>query len=232
MKAYPFLNQITLTSTTAAGSTSIFNEAVKHFSPLWRILSGGELMRIEAKNRGMTIGEMATFNLNNPRAGVDIKIDQELNIYSLTDRVFIESRLAHFTTRGATTKVFRDCPIDIRAERRLKQQKKEAQFFKEVRTEILKRDSDDETRYKRLYGQGCIWSPHQFDLVLSSEFLNPEELFQRILAKHAEIQKAILQMVSEDAGSTQLVSGPTFRPEFRMDYSRFITPSFVGETRR
>ena len=178
-----FAHSISVTSLTGTGSSTTLKVIKNKLNnSMYRYVSGGAIMRSFAAERGCSIEEMATFNLEHPEAGYDMRLDKMIETFSLQDYVIAEARLAHVFS-PYSFHVLLTCDLEIRATRR----SKDAEFVDKgldvVRAEIVKRDLDDNARYEKLY-PGCIWEESEFDLVVDTGKLNPEQILELIFNSH------------------------------------------------
>ena len=178
------------------------------------------MMRQEARFRNMTIEEFASYNLAHPVAGIDKMLDQRINILGTHDYVIAEGRLPHIFLPGAF-KVYLDCAFSIRASRRAEQISSPLAI---VKKDLRKRDSDDNTRYQKLYGPGCLWTPDQFDLVINTGDMDEMEVFQYMLASHEKWK--------EEAGAPwsvkSMVSDSSCWPAFAINVHNLFVPACSG----
>jgi cytidylate kinase len=178
-----FAHQISITSKTAAGKTSLVRELRKLLpGDSYRWVSGGSIMRERAAQFGMSIEEFAAHNRLHPEEGHDKWLDGHIATLAEEDGMVCDGRLVHFFMPGAF-KVWIECDLATRAGRRHKDESHKEYW--RVEREIEKRDQDDEERYTKLY-PGCIWQPQQFDLVLDSRSCFPDMLARRLVREHAD----------------------------------------------
>jgi cytidylate kinase len=176
-----FSRQISITSLTAAGKTTLVRELRKLLGEEpYRWISAGGLMRERAEAHGMTMEEFARHMKLHPEEGHDQWLDGRIAELAGEDGMVSDGRLVHYFMPGAF-KVWVECGFETRATRRHRQNP-DKPFWQVVR-EVGDRDHDDEERYRKLY-PGCIWKPQQFDLVLDSEHAAPHLLAARLVREH------------------------------------------------
>lgn len=187
--ALRFSNQISITSLTGAGSSSLLQglkEVLGEKTHLY--LSMGDLMRQRATEVGMSIEELAAFNKEHPEAGHDRWCDGELQKRAERNFLICEGRIPHIWMRYAC-KVLLVCDLDIRAERR-RLQKYPDLSVAEVRDLITKRDDDDRLRYDVMY-PGWNWCQGQYDVVINTGQCSKENSVRFLLEEH---RKHIMKM--------------------------------------
>lgn len=179
-----FEHQISITSQTGVGSTSLFKALkVKLEGQPYLWVSGGSLMRERAEQCGFgkDINAFTRHVLEHPEEGHDEWLDRRIAELAQNDWMICESRLSHFFMPEAF-KVLLECDSTIRAERRQKDESDKT--VEQVLRGIEERDENDKARYTTLY-PGCIWEKDQYDLVLSTELLFPQEVAELLLREHA-----------------------------------------------
>jgi cytidylate kinase len=185
-KVRPFLHQISITSKTGVGSTTLFSELKKRFDAFpYRWVSGGSLMRARAAELGMNIGQFAAHNRVHPEEGHDRWCDDTIAHFAEHDWVICESRLSHVFMPGAF-KVLLVCDPEIRAERQRAISRSKS--LKQIREEIENRDRDDDARYVELYPD-CLWGQEDFDLVMNTGVLSLAREMEALLNHYEKWQK-------------------------------------------
>ena len=176
-----FQNQISITSLTGTGSTSLFKvlqEKLKGEPYRW--FSGGELFRARGAELGMSVGQFAAHCLEHPEEEHDRWVDETIQNHAQADWMICESRRAHFSMPHAF-KVLLECHIVMRAMRRHRDQKHLSLL--QVRREIEERDRNDIRRYASLY-PGCLWESKRFDLIIDTAEGEPPQLAEILLSQH------------------------------------------------
>jgi len=176
-------NSISITSVTGVGSSTTVKRLMPLLPHITRLVSGGGIQRGLAASRGMTIEQWSEYCRNHLEEGIDQKVEAMLAAYGKQNHVVIESRLAHIAAPHSFH-VLLHCDADIRASRRSEQERRD---FEDVRAAIIKRDEDDETRYKALYGDDVVWGHEKFDLVIDTgnEGNSPDRIAAIIVEEHA-----------------------------------------------
>lgn len=163
---------IGITSQSGVGSSTALDNLHRVIGDRsWRFVSGGDLMRREASNRGMSLECLlgqAKFD-----SSIDGQLDKRLGRIGRQNHTVIESRLAHLHCQTGF-RVLLICPsYEVRAER----------SDKYAPEDLEKRDKDDHERYARLY-PGSMWEDADFDFVLSTQTTPKEEVAARIIEAH------------------------------------------------
>lgn len=179
-----FTNHISITADSGVGSTTTAKKLhqILGYAP-WRWVNAGAIMRIFAKERGMTIEEFAVYMNDHIDEHYDERCDQMITQFGEHDYVIFEGRLVHYFAPHAFH-VRLICDPKIRAERRAKDHP--GTTPEEIHKKIVDRDKHNTERYLQVYGPEAIWSDNQFDLVLDTGILPPEDIAECILVEHAE----------------------------------------------
>lgn len=174
---------ITITGTEGSGKTTLSRKLAEVLK-LPYIYVGG-IRRKMAEERGMTLAEFNKLGETDPSTDVDVdnRIVEEA---SKLDSAIIEGRtMFHFFPKSI--KIFLTVDIDEAAKRIYNDQshsrKNEAQGFSgvaEVKQNILERHKTDDFRYKKYYNIDA-YDPKNFDFVLDSTNLQPEQTLEKVL---------------------------------------------------
>lgn len=176
-----FRNQISITSKTAVGKTTLLRELKKKLDNLpYRWVSGGALMRARAASLGMTIEEFAVHNHLHPEEGHDRWCDDTIAHFAEHDWVICEGRLPHFFMPRAF-KVLLVCNPHTRAARRQGDNSEKPLW--QVLRDIEERDRNDAKRYEKLYPE-CLWPEENFDLVIETDKLSIDGEVELLLGEH------------------------------------------------
>jgi cytidylate kinase len=181
-----FQNHISITADSGVGSTTTAKKLhqILGYTP-WRWVNAGAIMRIFAKERGMTIEEFAAYMNEHTEEKYDERCDRMIEHFGEHDYVIFEGRLVHFFAPQAFH-VRLVCDPRVRAERRAKDAGLSVQDMYE---KIVERDRRNAERYLQVYGSDCLWPDEKFDLVLDTGVLSPDTIAERILSGHAEWAK-------------------------------------------
>lgn len=176
-----FSNQFSITSQTGVGKTT-FIKTLKETTEggKYKYISMGDLMRRRASELGMTIEQFATHNKAHPEEGHDKWCDGELEKLAHHNWLISEGRLPHVWMPYAC-RVLLLCDPMIRAQRRQKDNPHLS--IDEVYDRIVKRDTDDNERYKLLY-PGCLWPEGCFDIRINTGQCSPEDSVRYLFEEH------------------------------------------------
>lgn len=153
-----------------------------------RFVSAGDIMRREAKERGISIDDFV--KMKEDGLSCDERIDAETEKYGTQNFGMIESRIAHGLVPAAFH-IKLKCPTNIRAERRRLTPAFSHLSLVEVEKYIIERDEADKARFDSLY-TGYDWVDSDFDLVISTDNLNiPIQNARLILDEHEKWLKKL-----------------------------------------
>ncbi len=138
-------------------------------------------MRAKAEELGFpSIEAFAEHNRKHPEDGHDLVCDMMIQKFAEHDYVVCDGRLPHFFMPHAF-KILLVCPPGVRATRRILDYP--GKSLDEVLAAILKRDDDDELRYRDLY-PGSIWEQDAFDLVIDTSKHDKKHVVAQVLGGH------------------------------------------------
>jgi len=177
-------HSITITSLTGVGASSTVKSLHDQLSPLWRIVSAGDIMRGYAAEKNMTIEDFAASNRANPAQGYDHRCDADIVSYCKQNHTVTEGRLPHFFAPNAFH-VLLTCPTRVCAERRKSDPMYKHLSVEEIERLIIRRDEDDRARFEQLY-PGCMWNENdnRFDRVFTTEFISAVSIASNIVICH------------------------------------------------
>ena len=144
---------------------------LKHYST-------GDFMRKIAKDRNISLIELSEI------AESDLSVDQEIDNFSKSlakeDNFIIDTRLGyHFIPNSI--KIFLDADLDERAKRIQKDKRPdEPHDFEEIKKEIQRREQSEIQRYREYYNLNPL-DPTNFDLLVDTTDLKPEEIIKKVL---------------------------------------------------
>jgi cytidylate kinase len=180
---------ITLTGLPGAGKSTIAKLLSEKLG--WPWYSMGDLRGKLAQERGMTIDE---FNaLGEIQEFTDKNVDEyQTRLAKEQDNLVIDGRLSwHFIPHSL--KVFLDVDEDEAAERifgaakkGLRKDEKPYASTQEVKQRVHNRLASDQKRYQQYYQLDYL-DRSNYDLVIDTTRLNPEQIVQRILDKLKQI---------------------------------------------
>jgi len=174
---------ITITGTEGSGKTTL-SRALADKLNLPYIYVGG-IRRKMAEERGMTLAEFNKLGETDPSTDVDVD-NRIVDEVSMLDSAIVEGRtMFHFFPKSL--KIFLTAELDEAAQRILNDpshlRKNEASDFKnieDVKKNILARKETDNFRYKKYYNIDA-YNPANFDFVLDTTNLTPEETLSKVL---------------------------------------------------
>ena len=169
---------ITISGKAGSGKSTVARELAKQLK--LKHYSIGDLMRQMAKERNISLLELGK------AAEKDKSIDKELDERQIKlgkgeNNFVIDGRLtAHFIP-NADIKVFLECEDRVRAERILKDERKDekSKDMNGVISKIRERESSERKRYKQYYGID-YYDEEMYNLVIDTTKLNVKEVVDRI----------------------------------------------------
>ncbi|MEK7615250.1 MAG: (d)CMP kinase [Patescibacteria group bacterium] len=174
---------LTLTGVPGAGKSTIAKLLSEKLSIPWYSL--GDLRGKMAMERGMTIDELNA--LGETEAFTDNEIDAyQEKLGKEQDNLILEGRLSwHFIP--SSLKIFLDVDEDVAAQRIFGASKKglrkdELPFtsVEDVKNRVRERLASDARRYKKYYNVDYL-DRSNYDLVINTTHLSPEEILAQIL---------------------------------------------------
>ena len=171
---------ITISGKAGSGKSTVAKEIAKKLE--LKHYSIGDLMRQMAKEKNISLSELGEL------AEKDDSIDKELDKKQIElkneDNFVIDGRLTGFFIPNATVKVFLDCDEKVRAERILKDERKDesSKDAVEVVEKIKAREQSERKRYKQYY-DADYYDKKLYDLVVDTTNLSVEEVVNKIMEK-------------------------------------------------
>ncbi len=111
----------------------------------YRYISGGEVFRALARERGVSVTDINRLAEQNPE--LDREVDRRQRELARAGDCVVESRLAGWMV-DADLKVWLRAPVEVRAERVAR---REGVSVEEARADLLERERSEWTRYRALY---------------------------------------------------------------------------------
>lgn len=164
-----------------SGATTISKLLSKHFN-LKRVYAGG-LMRDIARKRGYEkIEDFLSSLTPSELMEIDKDLDKRIIKYSYLPNVLIDSKVfAALATKyriPCTVKIWLDCDLDVRANRKAA---RDISDLKLVKEDLLLRFTSDKERYEKLYNIDYS-SPKKYnDIVINITKLNESQTLKLIL---------------------------------------------------
>jgi cytidylate kinase len=152
----------------------------------WRVVSAGTILRKMAEESGLTVIEF------NERAKTDASIDKKIDdslraLNNTTEPLIVDSRLAwHFIPSGYKIHLVVDQRIAAQRVFSAKRPDEHYQTPTEAYAANAQRQQLENERFKHYYGIDCEkWE--NYDLVLDTGTLSPEELAEYALKAYARL---------------------------------------------
>ncbi|MCL2177735.1 MAG: cytidylate kinase family protein [Firmicutes bacterium] len=172
---------ITLAGNLGSGKSTVCNILAERYG--YEVYSTGRIQRDKGLALGMTTLEFNVYMKENPE--FDKKIDNavvEIGRERAGDKIIFDSRLAwHFIPHSF--KVFLAVDSATAAKRILNANRGAEENYKDLadaKSQIEARTKEEKTRFKSLYGLE-IHNPKNFDLILDSSNLTPEQVADKII---------------------------------------------------
>jgi cytidylate kinase len=176
--------KITLGGVAGTGKGTVGRLLAEHYG--YEYISGGDLFRKAAIERGMTMEEFDAWSSENGDTNVDKEVDAVQIQLSKSDKSFVlESRLAwHFVP--SSIKVRLDCDLDERIKRiandtsgnRLAYTQ---ESFETTKAKTLKRFKDHQAKIAELYGIVDMVADEHFDFIVDTTHSSPQEVTAKII---------------------------------------------------
>jgi cytidylate kinase len=126
------------------GKSTVARQLAAHLG--YRYISGGEVFREIARQRGLSLTEVNKLAEQDP--SLDRELDRRQRELAQAGNCVVESRLAGWMVDADLT-IWLRAPLDVRAERVAG---REGQQVKSAREELVERERSEWARYQRLYG--------------------------------------------------------------------------------
>lgn len=149
------------------------------------LVSAGTRFRVMAKERGMSLEEFGKAAERDPSIdrALDRAVFQEIReLRASGANVVVDGRIQAYLLAKENipcVKVLIDAPLEVRAERIARREKKSGD---DAKREILAREMSERIRYQRIYGID-LNETRIFDLVIDSAKMTPDEIVTRIASR-------------------------------------------------
>ncbi len=146
-----------------------------------RHYSIGDLMRVMAKEKGMTLLELN--KIAEKDKSIDFELDNKLKELGKTKNNFVvDGRLTAFFIPNAEVKVFLDAADKVRAQRILKdkRQQEKSKNLNEAMSKIKKREESEKKRYKKYYGINYL-DKKLYNHVIDTTKLTPKQVVEKVI---------------------------------------------------
>ena len=170
---------ITISGKAGSGKSTVAKELAKQLK--LKHHSIGDLMRQMAKERNISLLDLGKF------AEKDKSIDKELDERQIKlgkeeNNFVIDGRLTAYFIPNSDVKIFLECEDTVRAERILKDERKDekSKDISEVIAKIREREASERKRYKQYYGID-YYDEEMYNLVIDTTKLKVKEVVERII---------------------------------------------------
>ena len=177
---------ITISGKAGSGKSTTAKELAKKLN--LKHYSIGDLMRQIAREKGISLMELSKQAENDP--SIDQELDKKQIELRKNDNFVIDGRLTAFFIPNATLKVFLDCDDNVRAERILKEGRKDesGKTINELMEKIRQREQSEKKRYKEIYNNDYA-DKKLYDLVIDTTNTNPSGVIKKITSKIEDMQQ-------------------------------------------
>jgi len=169
---------ITISGKAGSGKSTVAKELAKKLN--LKHYSIGDLMRQIAKEKKLTLSQLS--ELAEKDKSIDATLDKK-NIELRDETNFvIDGRLTAYFNPYADLKIFLDCNDEVRAERILKERRKDekSKNVNGLITKINQREQSERKRYKKLYNID-YYDKKLYDLIIDTTDLNIIEVIEIVL---------------------------------------------------
>jgi len=170
---------ITISGKAGSGKSTVAEALSKRLKV--RHYSIGDLMRQMARERGISLAELGK------TAEKDKSIDKELDDRQIRlgkqeNNFVIDARLAAFFIPNAELKVFLDCDDKVRAERILKDERRDekGKDIDEIIKKITEREASERKRYAKYYKIDYC-DKKLYGLIVNTTKINVKDVVSKIL---------------------------------------------------
>ncbi len=162
--------RITISGSPGSGTTTLGHALADKFG--YRYVSAGEVFRAAAKKRGMDLASFGRLAKEDP--AIDKEIDQrQKEIGETSDNIILEGRLTGWMVTNAELKILLIASPECRA---IRIADRESLTAEDACRLTIEREKCEAERYMTYY-QINIADCAPYDLVISSERFNQEEVF-------------------------------------------------------
>ena len=169
---------ITISGKAGSGKSTAAKELAKKLK--LKHYSIGDLMRQIAKGKNISLMELS--KLAEKDNSIDLELDKK-NIELREENNFvIDGRLTAYFSPYAELKVFLDCDDEVRADRILKDERKDekSKNIKESTKKIKQREQSERKRYKKLYNVDYC-DKKLYNLIIDTTNLSIKEVVEKII---------------------------------------------------
>ena len=175
---------ITFSGLHGAGKSTYAKKIAEEFG--LRYLSAGEIFRLIANERGLTIIELTDLAASD--SSIDRQMDDRTRYEAERGSVVLDGQLTGWIAGDlADIKIYLKAPLDVRVARLAS---RDGVSLEEAREELLHREAAEKKRYKGLYGID-VDDTSIYEVILDTSILGSESM------------KRILKTIVEEYVSTQ-----------------------------
>ena len=169
---------ITISGKAGSGKSTVAKELAKRLH--LKHYSIGDLMRQMAKERNISLLELG--KIAEKDKSIDKELDERQMKLRTEDDFEIDGRLTAYFIPNADVKIFLECEDRVRAERILKDERKDEKNrdINEVISKIREREASERKRYKQYYGID-YYDEEMYNLVIDTTNLSVKEVVDRII---------------------------------------------------
>ncbi|MEK6949259.1 MAG: (d)CMP kinase [Nanoarchaeota archaeon] len=169
---------ITISGRAGSGKSTTAKELAKKLN--LKHYSIGDLMRQIAKEKGISLMELSKQAEKDP--SIDRELDKKQIDLRKKDNFVIDGRLTAFFIPNADLKVFLDCDDKVRAERILKEGRKDenSKNEEELMEKIRQREQSEKKRYREIYNADYT-DKKLYDLIIDTTEIKVSEVIKRIM---------------------------------------------------
>ena len=169
---------ITISGKAGSGKSTVAKELSKKLN--LKHYSIGDLMRKIAKEKNISLIELN--RLAEKDKSIDTELDKKQIELRKKDNFVIDGRLTAFFILNADLKVFLDCDDKTRAERILRDERKDekSEDINELFKKIKQREQSERKRYRQLYNAD-YYDEKLYDLIIDTTNLKVGEVVEKIM---------------------------------------------------
>ncbi|MCH8003750.1 MAG: cytidylate kinase family protein [Nanoarchaeota archaeon] len=169
---------ITISGKAGSGKSTVAKQLAKKLN--LKHYSIGDIMREIAKERNVSLNELS--KLAEKDKSIDTTLDKKSIDLREENNFVIDGRLTAYFIHYADLKVFLDCNDKVRAERILKDERKDekSKSINELIKKINQREQSERKRYKKLY-KIDYYDEELYDLMIDTTNLSIIQVIDKIL---------------------------------------------------
>ena len=169
---------ITLSGKAGSGKSTVAKQLAKKLN--LKHYSIGDIMRQVAKERSVSLNELS--KLAEKDKSIDTALDKKSIDLREENNFVIDGRLTAYFIHYADLKIFLDCNDKVRAERILKDERKDekSKSINELIKKIRQREQSERKRYEKLY-KIDYYDKKFYDLMIDTTNLSIEEVVDNIM---------------------------------------------------